>query len=83
MSGTGCVTSAFLHFGIIHLALNMFLLFQLGLLLEPALGRVRFGLLYFASMLGGSAGVLVIMPTIGASTVVPPAPCSACSARPP
>ncbi len=54
------VTSAFLHFGIIHLAFNMFLLFQLGLLLEPALGRIRFALLYIASMLGGSAGVLVI-----------------------
>jgi membrane associated rhomboid family serine protease len=53
------VTSAFLHFGIIHLAFNMFLLFQLGLLLEPALGRIRFLLLYIASMLGGSAGVLV------------------------
>jgi membrane associated rhomboid family serine protease len=53
------VTSAFLHFGIIHLAFNMFLLFQLGLLLEPALGRIRFTLLYIASMLGGSAGVLV------------------------
>jgi membrane associated rhomboid family serine protease len=54
------VTSAFLHFGIIHLAFNMFLLFQLGLLLEPALGRIRFLLLYIASMLGGSAGILLI-----------------------
>jgi len=54
------VTSAFLHFGIIHLAFNMILLFQLGHLLEPALGRVRFLLLYIASMLGGSAGVLLI-----------------------
>ena len=33
------VTSGFLHFGVIHLAFNMFLLFQLGQLLEPALGR--------------------------------------------
>jgi membrane associated rhomboid family serine protease len=56
------VSSGFLHYGIIHLAFNMFLLFQLGLLLEPALGRVRFGLLYFASMLGGSAGALVFQP---------------------
>jgi membrane associated rhomboid family serine protease len=54
------VTSAFLHFGLIHLAFNMLLLFQLGHLLEPALGRIRFLLLYIASMLGGSAGVLVI-----------------------
>ncbi len=56
------VSSAFLHFGIFHLALNMLLLFQLGLLLEPALGRVRFLLLYIASMLGGSAGVLLLHP---------------------
>ena len=80
-SGTGWSRRAFLHFGIIHLAFNMFLLFQLGQLLEPALGRVRFALLYFASMLGGSAGVLICQPN--GLTVGPPAPCSACSARPP
>jgi membrane associated rhomboid family serine protease len=56
------VSSAFLHFGIFHLALNMLLLFQLGLLLEPTLGRIRFSLLYIASMLGGSAGVLLLHP---------------------
>ena len=50
------VTSGFLHFGIIHIAFNMLLLFQLGNLLEPAIGRVRFGLLYFAALLAGSAG---------------------------
>ena len=54
------VSSAFLHFGIFHLAFNMLLLFQLGLLLEPMLGRVRFLLLYVAALLGGSAGVLII-----------------------
>ena len=56
------ITSGFLHYGIIHLAFNMFLLFQLGQLLEPPLGRVRFALLYFASMLGGSAGALLLQP---------------------
>jgi membrane associated rhomboid family serine protease len=54
------VTSGFLHFGIIHIAFNMLLLFQLGQLLERPLGRVKFGLLYFAALLGGSAGVLII-----------------------
>jgi membrane associated rhomboid family serine protease len=53
------VTSGFLHFGVIHLALNMYLLYLLGQLLEPALGRTRFALLYFACLLGGSAGVLI------------------------
>jgi RNA polymerase sigma factor for flagellar operon FliA len=54
------ITSGFLHFGILHIAMNMYLLFQLGKLLEAPLGRVRFGLLYFACLLGGSLGVLVI-----------------------
>lgn len=56
------VSSGFLHFGLIHIAFNMLLLFQLGQLLEPILGRVRFGLLYFAALLGGSAGVLLLQP---------------------
>ena len=67
------ITSGFLHFGIFHLAFNMLLLFQLGNLLEPLIGRVRFGLLYLAALLGGSAGVLVLTPnslTGGASGAV-------------
>jgi membrane associated rhomboid family serine protease len=54
------VTSGFLHFGILHLLLNMYLLYLLGQMLEPVLGRTRFALLYFAALLGGSAGVLVL-----------------------
>jgi membrane associated rhomboid family serine protease len=54
------VTAGFLHFGIIHIAFNMLLLYQLGNLLERPLGRVRFALLYFASLLGGSLGVLIL-----------------------
>jgi membrane associated rhomboid family serine protease len=54
------VTAGFLHFGILHLGMNMFLLFQLGDMLERPLGRLRFGLLYGACLLGGSLGVLVI-----------------------
>lgn len=54
------VTAGFLHFGILHIAMNMLLLYQLGQMLEPSLGRVRFLLLYFASLLGGSLGALVI-----------------------
>lgn len=56
------VTSGFLHFGIIHFAFNMFLLFQLGQLLEPAVGRVRFALLYAAALLGGAAGAVLLQP---------------------
>lgn len=53
------VTSGFLHFGIFHIAFNMILLFQLGQILEPRLGRTRFALLYFASLLAGSLGVVI------------------------
>jgi membrane associated rhomboid family serine protease len=56
------VTSGFLHFGIIHIAFNMLLLFQLGQLLEPAIGRIRFALLYFSALLAGSAGALLLQP---------------------
>ena len=51
----------------------MLLLWQLGELLEPALDRARFALLYFASMLGGAAGALLLSPdalTGGASGAV-------------
>ena len=56
------VSSGFLHYGIIHIAFNMILLFQLGQLLEPSIGRVKFGLVYLAALLGGSAGGLILEP---------------------
>ena len=54
------VTSGFLHFGIIHIAFNMYFLYVLGPMLEPALGRLNFLALYFASLLGGALGVVLI-----------------------
>lgn len=54
------VTSGFVHFGIIHLAFNMFALYQLGQMVERAIPRVQFALLYFASLLGGSLGALLV-----------------------
>jgi membrane associated rhomboid family serine protease len=53
------VTSGFLHFGLLHLAFNMYFLFVLGNQMEPQLGRVKFLMLYVASLLGGSAGVIL------------------------
>ena len=47
-------TAAFLHAGVLHLALNMFALSQLGPVLESALGRVRFVALYALAAVGGS-----------------------------
>ena len=67
------VTAGFLHYGALHIAMNMLLLYQLGSLLEPVLGRGRFVLLYFASMVGGSFGALLLSPdalTGGASGAV-------------
>ncbi|QGG94619.1 rhomboid family intramembrane serine protease [Actinomarinicola tropica] len=67
------VTGGFLHADLIHLGLNMFLLWVLGSALEPALGRLRFGLLYAASLLTGSLGVMLLDPdalTVGASGAV-------------
>lgn len=54
------ITSGFIHFGFIHIAFNMFILWQLGQMLERTLGPIRFSLLYFAGLLGGSAGVLIL-----------------------
>jgi membrane associated rhomboid family serine protease len=54
------LTSGFMHFGLIHIGLNMYFLYVLGPMLEQPLGRVRYLLLYLASLFGGSLGVLVL-----------------------
>jgi membrane associated rhomboid family serine protease len=67
------VTSGFMHAGLIHLGLNMYILYWLGGMLEPVLGHVRFVALYFASLLAGSFGALLLSPgavTVGASGAV-------------
>jgi membrane associated rhomboid family serine protease len=67
------VTGGFLHASLIHIGFNMLLLFFLGRLLEPALGTPRFVALYFASLLAGSMGALLLDPnalTLGASGAV-------------
>ena len=67
------VTGAFLHGGLIHLGLNMLVLFILGRLLEPGIGGVRLAAIYFVSLLGGSFGALLMNPdqvTVGASGAI-------------
>jgi membrane associated rhomboid family serine protease len=67
------VTAGFLHAGFFHLLFNMLSLYILGGLLEPAVGRLRFGLIYFVSLLAGSFGALLLepdAPTVGASGAI-------------
>ena len=59
------VTSGFLHAGLLHLGMNMLLLYLVGRLLEPLLGRLRFAALYLACLVAGSFGVLLVSPTAG------------------
>jgi len=67
------VSYGFLHAGPIHILFNMYVLYFLGTLLEPEIGRPRFLLLYVVSMLGGALGALILdpyAPTVGASGAV-------------
>jgi membrane associated rhomboid family serine protease len=72
------VTGAFLHanqlpFGLLHIGFNMYLLYYLGRLLEPAIGRLKFAAIYFTALLCGSFGALLLSPaapTVGASGAV-------------
>jgi membrane associated rhomboid family serine protease len=64
------VTSGFLHDGFFHILFNMFFLFVMGRMLEPAIGRLNFAVVYFVSLLAGSFGALLFEPraiTVGAS----------------
>ena len=54
------LTSAFLHLSIPHIALNMITLWFVGPMLEQALGRVRYLVLYLVCAFGGSVGVVVL-----------------------
>jgi membrane associated rhomboid family serine protease len=67
------VSGGFLHESLLHIGFNMYILYVLGMQLEPALGRVRFGAIYAVSLLTGSLGALLVSPhaiTVGASGAV-------------
>ena len=62
--------SGFLHDGLLHILFNMVFLYMMGTILEPAIGRLNFVVVYFVSLLAGSFGALLFqpgVPTIGAS----------------
>jgi membrane associated rhomboid family serine protease len=69
------VTAAFLHYGPLHLILNMVALYWFGSLLEERIGSGRYLLLYLVSGISGSAGALLwsggfLTPTVGASGAI-------------
>jgi membrane associated rhomboid family serine protease len=66
------VTSGFLHENLFHIGVNMYILYWLGSMLEPALGSVKFAAIYFTSLLVGSFGALfaTASPSLGASGAV-------------
>jgi membrane associated rhomboid family serine protease len=67
------ITSAFLHYGPLHLGMNMLSLYFAGSILEQVIGRWRYILLYLVSGLAGAAGALYWTPngvTVGASGAI-------------
>jgi membrane associated rhomboid family serine protease len=66
------VSSAFLHENLLHIGFNMYLLYLLGMMLEPAIGTARFVTIYFTALLAGSCGALVATgaPSLGASGAI-------------
>jgi membrane associated rhomboid family serine protease len=67
------LTSAFLHYGPLHLGMNMLVLWIIGPALEEYLGHGRYALLYLVSGRAGTAGALVWSPdaaTVGASGAI-------------
>ncbi|MEV6341960.1 rhomboid family intramembrane serine protease [Actinoplanes sp. NPDC051851] len=65
-------TAMFLHYGVVHLLLNMMVLWQLGRYLETVLGPIRFTVLYLLAGLGGNVACYVFQApnqaSAGAST---------------
>lgn len=64
------LTSGFLHYSLLHIAFNMFFLYIMGRMLEPAIGPLNFLVVYLVSLLAASFGALLFEPdalTVGAS----------------
>ena len=68
------ITAGFLHGSIIHLLFNVYILWVLGSQLENIVGKAKFILIYFGSLLGGSLASYLFSPfgsySIGASGAI-------------
>jgi len=66
-------TYMFLHGGILHIAFNMWCLWDLGALAESLYGRWTYGAIYFATGIAGGLGSIIWNPrtfTVGASGAI-------------
>ncbi len=66
-------TGGFLHAGIIHLGLNMFVLWIVGRQMEQILGPARYVALYIVALVAGAFAVMLVDPnalTVGASGAI-------------
>ncbi|GIG64315.1 rhomboid family intramembrane serine protease [Phytomonospora endophytica] len=68
------ITADFVHFGLLHIALNMWALYVLGRYLERTLGHLRFAALYLVAGIGGNVAVYMFSEPLqlsaGASTSI-------------
>jgi membrane associated rhomboid family serine protease len=66
-------TSAFFHLGPIHLAFNMFVLYQYGSLVERMYGPIEYSAIYLLCAAGGSVLTILVVPVqsaVGASGAI-------------
>jgi len=57
------LTSCFLHFGIVHIGMNMYVLYLIGPFIETVFERMRYLLIYFIAGLAGSIVSVWVHPT--------------------
>jgi rhomboid protease GluP len=58
------LTACFLHFGVIHIAMNMYILYQIGFFTEMLFGSVRYLLLYLMTGIAGNIAGLYVHPLV-------------------
>jgi len=68
------LTAGFLHGSILHLLFNVYILWVIGSQLESILGKTKFIVIYFVSLIGGSIASFLFSPfgtySIGASGAI-------------